>query len=262
MDKLKGSDAVDENGEDLVELDENGNKTDTPKLGDYPIFDFNNGSGSKSIEDPSSNFNQQRLAVIRYSIEKNLSIAIANYNNYSGATNEFRMPKLKEDEWEKIINNVSVISFLQGLSIGGKVYNGYSIITNNKNQEVVNEDSIYIVTTDGQYHKANDKDLTDGTTYTEDEISTGVLNIDFERKSNINSSGQTIYFYPQTSLGCYSSIVNQTNVEATGNMYEYIANKGGRLAQVYFTVLGRERYGMYKTNNDPNKAKEKFGYTP
>lgn len=265
LDNLKGSDAVDENGEKLVELDENGNKTDTPKLGNYTIFDFNN--GSKSIEDPNSNFNQQRLAVIRYSIEKNLSIAIANYNNYSGVTTDFQMPELKEDEWDKIINNVSIISFLQGLSIGGKVYNGYSIITNNKNQEVVNEDSIYIVTENindntTTYHRANDKDLLDNTYTSENIIKTGVLNIDFERKSNINSSGQTIYFYPQTSLGCYSSIVNQTNVEATDNMYEYIANKGGTLAQVYFTALGRERYGMYKTNNDPDEIKAKFGYTP
>ena len=56
------------------------------------------------------------------------------------------MPKLKEDEWDKILNNVSLISFMQGLSIGGKIYNGYSIVTNNTNEEVVTEDSIYIVT--------------------------------------------------------------------------------------------------------------------
>ena len=250
MGELKGSDAVDENGEHML----------TEKLGNYTIFDFNNGSGSKSIEDPDSNFNQQRLAVIRYSIEKNLSIAIANYNDYSGVSANFQMPELKENEWDKIINNVSIISFLQGLSIGGNVYNGYSIINNNKNQEVVNEDSIYILTSDNQYHRANDKDLVES--YAEAQISQGILNIDFERKSNTNSSGQTVYFYPQKSLGCYASIVNQTNVEATDNMYKYIQNKGGKLAQVYFTALGRERYGMYKTNNDPDETKAKFGYTP
>ena len=70
------------------------------------------------------------MSVIRYSIERNLSIAIANYNNYSGVTTNFQMPELKENEWEKILNNISIISFLQGLNIGGKIYNGYSIITN------------------------------------------------------------------------------------------------------------------------------------
>ena len=97
--------------------------------------------------------------MIRYSIERNLSIAIGNYNNYTGVQTNFQMPKLREDEWDKIINNVSIISFMQGLNIGGKIYNGYSIITNNKNQEVVNEDSIYMITDDNQYHRANDNNL-------------------------------------------------------------------------------------------------------
>lgn len=33
----------------------------------------------------------------------------------------------------------------------------------------------------------------------------------------------------------------------------------GRLAEVYYTALGRERYGLYKTNNNPDKIKQKFG---
>lgn len=253
---LKTSDAKDET---IDAEPEERKKILTEKFGDYKIFDFgsyqNNG---KSIEDPDSNFNQHRLAVIRYSIEKNLSIAIANYNNYSNATTDFRMPTLQEHEWEKIINNVSIISFLQGLNIGGKMYNGYSIITNNKNQEVVNEDSIYILTEDYQYHRANDIDLTDGN-YTSYE---GVLNIDFEIKSNTGNNG-TVYFMPKQNnnppiTGCYTSIVTQTNVNPTENFYKYMEGKG-TLASVYFTALGRERYGMYKTNNDPDKLKETFG---
>lgn len=188
---LKANDAVDEKGNQLVELDENGNRTNIPKFGNYNIFEFGDRKGT-SIEDPNSNFNQQRLAVIRYSIEKNLSIAIANYNNYSGVTANFQMPKLKEDEWDKIINNVSIISFLQGLNIGGKVYNGYSIVNNNKNQEVVNEDSIYIMTSDNYYHRANDRDLIGNIN-----ITTGALNIDFEIKKVINKEGEGAYVIPK-----------------------------------------------------------------
>lgn len=232
--------------------DETGNKINNGVggTGNYKIFAFDN---NKNIEDPNSNFNQQRLEVIRYSIEKNLAIAIANYNNFSGVTANFQMPKLKDDEWDKIINNVSIISFLQGLNIGGKMYNGYSIVTNNKNQEVVAEDSIYIVTNDNQYHRANDADIVPNN------IIEGVFNLDFERKSIIDNTGKSKYFYPKKALGCYSSIVSQTSVEVTDNFYQYMAGKGGKLAQVYFTALGRERYGMYKANNDPLKLKEKFG---
>ena len=48
-------------------------------FGNYNIFGEDDDT---AIEDPNSNFNQQRQAVIRYSIEKNLSVAIANYNRY------------------------------------------------------------------------------------------------------------------------------------------------------------------------------------
>lgn len=268
LNDLKANNAIDENGQNLVELDENGSRTTNAKFGDNSIFDFGSMNNGKSIEDPNSNFNQHRLAVIRYSIEKNLSIAIANYNTYSNVkTANFQMPTLKEDEWEKIINNVSIISFLQGLSIGGKIYNGYSIITNNKNQEVVNEDSIFILTEDNQYHRANDRDLT-SSTYNNYK---GVLNIDFERKSNTDSDGTIRYFIPQQKdpnntnepaiTGCYTSIVTQSNVEAADNFYQYMQEKDGALATAYFTALGRERYGMYKTNNNPDVLKEYFGVT-
>lgn len=247
LDDLVASEAVDEKGQSLEE-----------KFGSDKIFDFGSISGGKSIEDPNSNFNQHRLAVIRYSIEKNLSIAIANYNHYSSTTlPEFSMPALKENEWEEIINNVSIISFLQGLNIGGKIYNGYSIVTNNKNQEVVKEDSIYILANDNQYHRPNESDLKD-----KRELK-GVLNIDLERKSNTASDGKPIYFIPRGGspsspvTGCYESIVTQTKVEPTDNLYQYMENKG-TLATAYYTALGRERYGMYKTNNNPDEIKKIF----
>ena len=257
--ELRTSDAV---------YEDNGRKglSDSKQWGDYPIFTRQTDSANKgvSIEDPNSNFNQHRLQVIRYSIEKNLSIAIANYNRYDGgSSNNFLMPELAEDEWEKIINNVSIISFLQGLSIGGKVYNGYSIVTNTKTEEVVNTDSIYLVTSDGQYHRATDKDLVGNNT-----ITGAFFNVDFERKSITTDTGVT-YYYPHRETGCYASIVNQSNTEDLnsdmntaneyGNsIYAYIADKGGSLARYYFTALGRERYGMYKTNNNPELLKVDF----
>lgn len=255
LNELKTSNAVDENGNKLENI-----------FGDSKVFDFGGMQDSDgSIEDPNSDFNQHRLAVIRYSIEKNLSIAIANYNNYSGATNNFLMPKLKEDEWDTIVNNVSIISFLQGLNIGGKIYNGYSIITNNKNEEVVNEDSIYILTNDNKYHSVNDNHLIENS----NNIKKGVLNIDFERKSKTTNDG-IYYFMPQKDnsnpiTGCYESIVSQTNTNSVDNYYQYVAeaNRKGatKFAEAYFTALGRERYGLYKTNHNPDKLKQKFGVT-
>ena len=167
---LRTTDAVFENGERTKQFTNDDGTTVTQSLaereqwGNLKIFESD---ANTSIEDPNSNFNEHRLQVIRYSIEKNLSIAIANYNRYSeGITTNFLMPELQEDEWERILNNVSIISFLQGLNIGGKIYNGYSIVTNTKTEEVVNTDSIYITTSDGQYHRATDTELVGNTNIT------------------------------------------------------------------------------------------------
>ncbi len=240
---LKVSDAVDPGGSEIK--DENGNVV-YDFSSNEKIFEYEN-SGT-SIEEPDSNFNRHRLAVIRYSIEKNLSIAIANYNKFGSTTANFQMPKLKENEWEKILNNVSIISFLQGLSIGGKVYNGYSIVTNNKTEEVISENSIYITDSNGQYHKPTDKNIESGTN-----LIKGYFNIDFEKKSR-DIADQKVYYYSQTNLACYNCIVMSTSLNSDdGNIYkymDYIHSKypTSKLPELYYTALARERYCMYKTN--------------
>ncbi len=261
--ELKASDAINEQGNQIQEF------------GNDKIFNFggNNAysdSNKKSIEDSDSDFNQHRIAVIRYVIEKNLSIAIANYNNYSeGAASQnvnFQMPKLKEDEWTKIINNVSIISFLQGLSIGGKMYNGYSIITNTETQEVVNEESIYIAddNDNGNYYRITDNELNKVTIDSDSSKNyIGVLNTDFKRRTFVNNSGNNLYFYPKKQLGSYTSIVNQTavNEQEIENIYKYVDKiKSQKVKQAYYTALGRERYSMYRTNNDIDSQSMKDAY--
>ena len=131
---------------DAVELDENNNFVSVDfyiKTQDEKIFNVS------KTNDPllsNSTFDENRKSVIRKSIETNLTAAIANYNMYTTNTYEFKLPVLNEIEWEKITNNVSVISFLQGIPIGYKYYNNYCVITNNDNEEVVKKENIYIIT--------------------------------------------------------------------------------------------------------------------
>ena len=219
------------------------------------IFDFSN------IEAPDSSFNVHRTAVIRYTIEKNLSIAIANYNNFfngSANSNNFQMPKLKEDEWAKIYNNISVISFMQGMPIGGfKTYNGCVVMPNNKNAEVVAETSIYLATGDnggnnmGTYYSPLDNDI-DGSGYT------GVYNIDLERKYFYDDSSGSVqgdYYYPKFYLADYGSVVTSSNITAdVDSIYEYFTKTTStghsktQIASAYFTALGRERFSTYNVH--------------
>ncbi|MBR3003334.1 MAG: hypothetical protein IKF38_07285 [Clostridia bacterium] len=242
-----------------------------------------------SIEDPDSNFNQHRRSVIRYVIEKNLSIAISNYNKYAeNISTNFLMPVLKETDWEKILNNISVISFMQGLPIGSKTYNGYAVVSNNKNNEIVSEDSIAIVNMPNRnsfnqlrgaasyyYYDIKKKGIS-----SEVANPVGVFIGDLQKRQYYNSlTGTTMYYYPKLYYADYSSIVTRAenvNISAeetdnnykyayNGNIYKYIdkvfANndvnsKEYKMRQAYYTALGRERYGLYKVDrqiiNDMN----------
>ena len=229
--------AVEENGNTITDKDGPVNGLS----GNTKIFESDN---NISIEDTNSNFNEHRTAVIRYSIQKNLAMAIANFNKYSSSTNEFQMPNLSEEDWYSLINNVSCISFLQGLPIGGKIYNGYAVANNNKTQEFVSKESIYILSDDSYYHRVNENNLNEKSNLQ------GFFNVDFERK--VYSVGDTkAYVYPHNQVGSYDSIVTQTQTEPKfyENENTYLSDKTN-LAKAYYTALGRERYSMYRVNYD------------
>ncbi len=56
--------------------------------------------------------------------------------------------------------------------------------------------------------------------------------------------------------------MGQNAITPAPNFYEYmkniVANKPN-VAEAYFKALGRERYSMYKTNNNPEVLKPEFG---
>lgn len=207
--------------------------------GNEKIFDFDHQDGG--IESETSNFNTHRMDVIKNSIERNLSIAISNFNHFSNVTTDFQMPKLKDTDWDKIMHNISVISFFQGANIGGKIYNGYSVITNTKNEDVVMGDSIYIQTTDGEFHDITEADLQNKNPLR------GVFNINTEIRAG--SGGENYYIPAQGDLS-YDSIITKNNIDDryNGNLQHYIINTltDNNLKKLYYTALGRERNAIYR----------------
>lgn len=217
------------------------------------IFQFNSSSNIEgNIENETSQFNQHRLEIIKRKIETNLAIAISNYNSYSNVSNVFQMPELKDDEWDQIINNISLISFLQGMPIGGKVYNGYTLITNSESEEVVLEENIYMLGSDKNYHRIGDTDLESSGTvslisgiYGSDSSSAGRLNLSFTRKYIMNSNA-TYYYYPLKEFNAsYNSIVMQSKVTTYDDIYQYIGKQSDEYKKAFYTALGRERQGKF-----------------
>ena len=236
--------------------------SDTTSLkswGDMKIFDDPN----NAIQNAGSNFNQHRKAVIRNVIETNLTTAIASFS--SGATNvEFIMPKISEEDWETIENDVCAISFMQGMSIGSKKYNGYSVVANTLTKEYVDENDIYILAQDtdtkgGIYCKVNDDTIeksskikTKGTETKDLTYYPGIWKINFESKQYIDNHGKNNIYVPiKDYAGSYTSIMGSYAVKPIGeDMYTYVHGTGkSTLKNAYYKALGRERWGAYNVNN-------------
>ena len=186
-----------------------------------------------------------------------MAIAISNYNEYSNVKNVFQMPKLKETEWDQIIHNISLISFLQGLPIGGKIYNGHTVVTNSESEEVVLEKNIYLLGSDKYYHRIGDKKLESGGNvqpdclgYGKDSSSAGRLNLNFSRR-NVMANDSVYYYYPLRDYNAsYNSVVMQDNLTTYDDIYKYISTQSDVYKKAFYTALGREREGQYKSTNE------------
>ena len=249
------------------------------------ITDFATDTGTNEIFAVSSDnnplqsgstFNENRLSVIRHSIETNLVAAITNFTNHSIIGYEFALPQLGEEDWYKIEHNISILRFLQGFPIGGKIYNNYCVISNDSNQETVGNDSIYIIDNTGTYHKPGCKTLIDELNSGSTSIVGAYASSDFRRKtvsltgSDANAGAQLTgtdsdayaFFYPQVSTAyspestaCYDCIVTVSDTYSTDDIIEgMVEDSNGStinvsdLQKVYLTALARARYDLYITN--------------
>lgn len=226
--------------------------------GSSPIFSFSK-QNNPLVE--GSVFDENRISVIRKTIETNLSVAIANYNQGSGGTYKFEMPIFTEEDWDKILNNVSISVFMQGLPIKSKYYNSYCIITNDKNKEVVNVDSIYILT---QHDGITEAHLPTCTEMIDNKynIIGAYKVIDFLSQTVTISTDNEVYYFPHADTKCYNCIVNVSQsygiddlingklkkYNKQKNEYEELNIDITNLRTTYLRALARERYDLYRTN--------------
>lgn len=245
-------------GENLQGLTTANIVDNSPNYAGYKFANVGNIFNLSNIEDSDSNFNRHRADVIRAVITTNLSTAISGFSKYSNSGEEFVMPKISETDWELLENNICIATFLQGIRIGGKEYNNYSVVPNNFNKEFVDESDIYIIKNDNTYAKANDLTITDSTIHKNLRYQPGVLKINFENRrdsegnyynsmsyQNANISyGYSPYLLSYTSISGSSKISNI----ATSDMYKYMRQTSipNSLKKAYFIALGRERKGAFK----------------
>lgn len=216
-----------------------------------------------NIENNNSNFNAHRKNVIRYVIETNLSTSISGYKDSTNSDINYIMPKISEIDWENIQNEICVISFFQGMSVGSKIFNSYKVIPNSYTSDHIDEDDIYLLKNDYTYCKINDNTLNEANILSKNDLGyyPGIWKRNFKTKKvlepvdNTNSAlgNKIIYYFPFPNCrGSYTSIVGDYDSSPLGaqDIYQFINNlSSGVIKKFYLASLARERWGGFNVNN-------------
>ncbi len=247
------------------------------------VFDIKANDNDPEAED--SLFNEHRMDVIISSIESNLLSIISNFNIHNNSGFEFSLPVLSEEDWYKITNNVTVVSFMQGLPIGNyKYYSNYSIVANTLNKEFVSRDSIILREREtgvrnsdknGIYH--NPRCLTLNNENSSNLVGYNIIDYQQQLTSydvvdpSSHSTVQTLsyYYYPHSGSGAYECIIGKdevlfttdnlilgTGFHSINDAYEdegtseYEGRKPSEnIRKAYITALAREKYNLYKVSD-------------
>ena len=198
-------------------------------------------SSSNNPEELNSAFNQHKREVMKESIQENLNNAIATYNKHStafGANTYFVMPKLTDLDWEKLLTNVNMISFMQGMPVNGKIYNNYAIVTSTKNKQYIDPKSLYFIETNtNTYHRINCPKLGDRIKNGSTRNIVGYKSVDFM----MIKDNESRYYYRHKEYADYYCIVNTLDAEIS---FKDLTNEQRR---AYFYALARERYDLNKS---------------
>ena len=197
------------------------------------IFDIEN----TDPEAENSVINLHKREVIKQTLISNLNQAITSYSRNSEG--EYSLPILTETDWDHVLRNISIITFVQNVPIGMKYYNNYAIATSTSNKEFTNPDEIYLANEgDSYYHLPYCKELEDKSSLI------GYKNIDYVAKSytikEADGTESTKYYYKHSNIAkeaCYYCLVQRDLYKETSD-----SNKWKAQDKAYKIALARERY--------------------
>lgn len=209
---------------------------------DWNVPDYLKPSSTNDPEDENSAFVQHKREIMKNKMESVLNSSITAYSNRTfGKT--YKMPKLTVEDWEKIYNNISMITFFQGKNIGLTKYNGYCVLNSTNNNEYVNPNLMYFVDNSNQYHDIRCAELKNKET-----TLIGYKIGAFEKRkvedTDLSGNTTTKYVYDHDELACYECVNGAINTRQS--VYDYVrdASTKDNIKSAYFTTLARERYNQ------------------
>lgn len=231
------------------------------------IFNTKKGSNNNPevLEDP---FSQHKNEVIRYSIQLNLESSIARYNqNFFGLKHgyDLKMPVLDSLDWEAITNKVTMVTFMQGMIVGNKVFNDYSVVSSDKNKQLIDVNEIYYFNTkasgSAEYHRLYCPRLLDVSNGVDRGSIKGYKAIEYDVYKSKDNNGDIKYEFGEEINGyrsnltggltaCYECIVG-------GNYTPDNLTNRYNLLFAQYEAIGRERNKHYKVNSYMDSVYEK-----
>ena len=213
----------------FIERDEDGNLEDG-----YNVF-----NAGVDPENDVSFFQSHKRKVMRNMIQYNLNLAMSVYSASTTAAYTYQMPVLTESDWETITSRLTVVSFMQGLKCGLKVYNGYACAYSTNNELTVIPEEIYylkyscydighrlvndwvdIHPSELYYHRADCPDFIEGPSIDPAQsgtyLSVPLVNlydiISFTSKEvkydKVYDKYENIYNYDHRNLACYRCVID------------------------------------------------------
>ncbi len=232
------------------------------------VYVFNtNGNTADGITEIAvdSPYYNHKLNIIRNSIQYNLNLAMSTYNNQMAHSYSYEMPVMQNEEWNQILNNISIVSFMQGYSCGLKTYNNYMVVSSTNNEIAISPKNIYYVpkgefsNQNSEYHRIDCPKVISAY-QAEGGVSTSPLDSteyrSFSSKEvkydKISTSNYTWigYIYDHKNLACYDCINDgnyvNTNIFDISDTTNYPKYKN--LRKAYYLSIGKERNNLYKMN--------------
>lgn len=268
--KIKGKNLA----EDIISLNE-GIYTTTKETDIFHDFSTDDNIIFNSTIDPEkedSPFYSHKLDVIQNAIQYNLNLAISSYDVMTEQL-DIQMPVITDDEWDKILKNVSIVSFMQGLNCGMKIYNNYAIVSSTNNELTIIPNEVYYTHKVGYntasitneyniYHRIDCPELKEKTTEGPDEFGYEEPDneyISFTSKEikydKIYDKKSQKYKYDHRNRACYNCIINSNYLKTINSEGDkgysdkiLISTLSKDKQKTYYTAIAKERQNLYKTN--------------
>ena len=296
---IKGSDIVENTSSSLVATEPAGVvplETQTTNEYIYTFSEFDDDGNLEdgyniftNLNDPEGDaafFQSHKRKVMRNMIQYNLNLAMSVYSASTTAAYSYQMPVLTERDWETITTRLTVVSFMQGLKAGLKVYNGYACAYSTNNELTVIPDEIFYINKDHfdngillddlnivpenlYYHRDNCPDLLKGpsinpddpTSFTSLELIDPHDIISFTSKEvkydKIYDKYENTYQYDHRNLACYRCIVdsnynriwNRFRTSTDAAVQDFYNRKMNNAALIRAVGVAKERNDIYKSYN-------------